>query len=174
MVNAAPLRGRGSLEAEGLGTLWLVWSDEGLVRLDFVPPELDDEPPVRNVPKRYAETLRRYFAGEDVDPASVAVDLRGTPFQRAVWTALREIPRGTVRTYGSIAADVGAPRGMRAVGAANSVNPVAIVVPCHRVVEVGHRLGGYSGGLERKKRLLELEGVRVVGNRVLPGQMDLF
>jgi methylated-DNA-[protein]-cysteine S-methyltransferase len=118
--------------------------------------------------------LERYFAGEPVDPVAIPVDLHGTEFQRKVWTALRQIPRGRVRTYQGVGADVGSPRAMRAVGMANSKNPIPIVVPCHRVVEVGNRLGGYTSGIERKIRLLELEGVKVEGDLVLPGQLGLL
>lgn len=126
------------------------------------------------VPATYAKPLADYFAGAPVDPADVPVDLRGTEFQERVWKALRAIPRGQVRSYAGIARDVGSPRAMRAVGMANSKNPVAIVVPCHRVVEKGHRLGGYSGGLENKIFFLQLEGVHVEGDRVLPGQLPMF
>lgn len=131
-------------------------------------------PEVANVPAVYASLLGDYFAGEPVEPATLPVDLRGTDFQRRVWNALRAIPRGQVRSYAGIATDVGSPRAMRAVGMANAKNPIAIVVPCHRVVEKGHRLGGYSGGLDNKVFLLELEGVDVEGDRVLPGQLHMF
>ena len=128
---------------------------------------------MRDVPAHIAKPLRDYFAGEPVDPAEIPVDLHGTDFQKRVWRALRAIPRGRVRSYAGIASDVGSPRAMRAVGMANARNPIAIVVPCHRVVETGNRLGGYSGGLENKIFLLELEGVTVEGDRVQPGQLDL-
>ncbi|MFW6051668.1 MAG: methylated-DNA--[protein]-cysteine S-methyltransferase [Myxococcota bacterium] len=158
-----------------LGDLWLVWSAQGLVAVRW--PEqgpAEDGPTERVVPRHYAEPLGRYFDGKPVDPALLAVDLRGSAFQVRVWEALRQVRRGTVRTYAGIAADVGSPRAMRAVGAANGKNPIPVVVPCHRIVEAGHRLGGYSGGLERKRLLLELEGVRVEQGRVLPGQLDLL
>jgi methylated-DNA-[protein]-cysteine S-methyltransferase len=102
------------------------------------------------------------------------VDLRGTPFQVRVWEALRKIERGNVRSYAGIAADVLSPRAMRAVGAANAANPIAIVVPCHRVVGTGLGIGGYSGGLPMKRRLLTLEGVRVDAGKVIPGQLELW
>ncbi len=174
----APLMGRGPLQAHGLGPLWLVWSDVGLVRLtlpDRPKPFIGGEGPTTlTVPDLFSEPLDGYFRGEPVDLATLPVDLRGTVFQLKVWRALRKIPPGKVRTYGSVAKDVGSPRGMRAVGMANAANPLPIVVPCHRVVETGHRLGGYTGGTNRKRFLLELEGVQVVGDRVLPGQLDLW
>ncbi len=83
----------------------------------------------------------------------------GTDFQRRVWAALREIPSGTTRTYGDIAAELGEPGAARAVGLANGANPVAIVVPCHRVIGSAGALTGFGGGLERKRWLLEHEGV---------------
>lgn len=174
---AAEPPGWGTLEAPGFGTLWLVFGRLGLERL-----ELDQSSaaahlhgPEREVPAEIAEPIRRYFGGERVDFGSIPVHFRqGTQFERAVWGALRRIPWGAVRTYGSIAAEVGSPRGMRAVGMANQKNPIAIVVPCHRVIEANRRMGGYSGGLERKRFLLTLEGARVEGDLVLPGQMSLF
>ena len=126
------------------------------------------------VPAVYAEPLSRYFDGQTEDFASVPLDLRGTDFQLRVWAALRNIPWGQVLTYGGVAREIHSPRAMRAVGQANHVNPIPIIVPCHRVVEAGHHLGGYGGGLERKQRLLELEGVRFHEGVVQPGQMELF
>lgn len=180
-----PLLGQGLLHLSGLGDLWLVWSETGLVTLGLptrVPGEIEAEmadrglvpPPNADVPALYADLLLAYAAGEPVDPTSLPVDLRGTPFQIRVWQALRRIPRGQVRSYAGIAADVGSPRGMRAVGMANGANPIAIVVPCHRVVERGLGLGGYTGGLAIKRWLLELEGVRVDAGKVIPGQLELW
>jgi AraC family transcriptional regulator, regulatory protein of adaptative response / methylated-DNA-[protein]-cysteine methyltransferase len=85
------------------------------------------------------------------------LDIRGTPFQRSVWDQLRAIPRGATRSYTEIARRIGRPRAIRAVGTANGANPVAIVIPCHRALRASGHLGGYRWGLERKRRLLELE-----------------
>lgn len=171
--NQAPVAGWGTFEAEGLGTLWLVWTDAGLLRLSFERVEgLQAQQAV--VPAVYAGPLTRYFRSEPEDFSSVPLDLRGTDFQLRVWNALREIPWGEVRTYGGVAQEIHSPRAMRAVGQANHVNPVPVIVPCHRVVEAGHHLGGYGGGLERKQLLLELEGVRFHEGVVQPGQMELF
>lgn len=101
------------------------------------------------------QALRDYFAGRP--PRLPPLDLRGSPFQRAVWAALLDIPWGEVRTYGQIALALGRAGGARAVGGANHENPVAILVPCHRVVQVGGRLGGYAGGLDLKRWLLAHE-----------------
>jgi O-6-methylguanine DNA methyltransferase len=85
------------------------------------------------------------------------LDLRGTPFQLVVWDELRRIPYGETRSYADVALQVGRPRAVRAVGAANGANPLPLVVPCHRVVATGGKLGGYGGGLELKARLLAME-----------------
>ena len=176
---------QGTLRLAHIGELRLVWSPRGLVMLSLPSRNADEiaadmvdrgiEPPAfDDVPALYREPLEAYAAGAEVDPRDLPVDLRGTPFQLRVWSALRKIARGTVRSYAGIAADVGQPRAMRAVGMANSANPIAIVVPCHRVVETGMRLGGYSGGLAMKRLLLGLEGVRVEAGRVTPGQLELW
>jgi O-6-methylguanine DNA methyltransferase len=176
---------QGSLRLPRIGELRLVWSERGLVMLSL-PSRSQDEvaadmvdrglepPPEGDVPALYRDLLEAYAKGAEVDPRELPVDLRGTPFQLRVWQALRNIARGSVRSYAGIAADVGSPRAMRAVGMANSANPVAIVVPCHRVVETGMRLGGYSGGLDMKRLLLGLEGVQVDAGRVIPGQLELW
>ncbi len=102
------------------------------------------------------EQLNAYFAGELRD-FELPVTLRGTEFQRRVWGALREIPYGETISYGELARWVGNPKASRAVGLANGRNPVAIVVPCHRVIGADGSLTGYGGGLERKVWLLEHE-----------------
>ena len=100
--------------------------------------------------------LDAYFAGELLD-FDLPLAPCGTAFQQRVWSALREIPYGEVVSYGAIAKRVGAPAAVRAVGAANGRNPVAIVIPCHRVVGADGSLTGYGGGLERKRWLLQHE-----------------
>jgi len=102
-----------------------------------------------------AEALGAYFAG--TPPRLPVLDLHGSPFQRAVWSALAEIPWGEVRSYGEIARLLGREGGARAVGGANHENPIAILVPCHRVVQANGRLGGYAAGLEVKRWLLAHE-----------------
>lgn len=102
------------------------------------------------------EQLDAYFAGELTD-FDVELDLRGTEFQRRVWNALLTIPYGETRSYGEIAEQIGAPGSARAVGFANGHNPIAIVVPCHRVIGASGSLTGYGGGLDRKRTLLGLE-----------------
>jgi O-6-methylguanine DNA methyltransferase len=103
-----------------------------------------------------ARQLVEYAAGKRTG-FELALDLRGTPFQLAVWSQLQEIPYGETRSYAEVARAVGNPTAVRAVGTANGANPVAIIVPCHRVIQSGGKLGGYGGGLELKRRLLAME-----------------
>ncbi|WP_235174405.1 methylated-DNA--[protein]-cysteine S-methyltransferase [Tomitella biformata] len=107
--------------------------------------------------------LAEYFAGERT-AFTVPVILRGTEFQRQVWELLRLIPFGQTRSYAQLSADLGNPAAIRAVAAANGRNPVSIMVPCHRVIGSDGALVGYAGGLERKRRLLELEGALPAAN----------
>ncbi len=102
------------------------------------------------------EQLRAYFRG-DLRAFSLPLDLQGTDFQRRVWHALLEIPYGETRTYADIARQIRAPKAVRAVGAANGRNPVPVIVPCHRVIQTGGGLGGYTGGLHYKRMLLAIE-----------------
>lgn len=104
------------------------------------------------------DELRRYLAGERLQ-FSCPLDLRGTPFQVAVWQELYRIPYGQTRSYAQIAQAIGSPNAVRAVGAANAANPVAVIVPCHRVIGSNGSLTGYGGGLDMKQWLLTLEGV---------------
>lgn len=104
----------------------------------------------------YVRELEEYFAGERRN-FNFPLDLRGTEFQLKCWRALLEIPYGETRTYADIARAVGQPRGFRAVGLANNRNPIAIVVPCHRVIASDGTLCGYGGGLDIKQKLLDLE-----------------
>lgn len=151
-----------------LGWMGLVGSVAGLRRtllpqpspeavLDLLamglPQVIADPSPFGDLPLR----LRRYLAGEQV-PFDDELDLAGaTPFNRDVWQATRLIPYGETQSYSWIAQQIGRPRALRAVGQALARNPFPIVVPCHRVLSKDGSLGGFSGGLEMKKRLLELE-----------------
>jgi methylated-DNA-[protein]-cysteine S-methyltransferase len=141
--------------ATPMGGLGIAVDDCGLCRVDF-----RGSPAEASVDQRLDEAggqLRRYFAGELTSfdlPLSV---VEGTPFERAVWEAIAAIPYAQMRTYGEIAADVGAPDGARAVGVACNRNPLPVVVPCHRVIGAGGKLVGFGGGLPRKRFLLALE-----------------
>jgi methylated-DNA-[protein]-cysteine S-methyltransferase len=103
--------------------------------------------------------LESYLKGEAVDWSPLPLSPRGTPFQLRVWEELKKIPRGQTRTYGQIAALVGNPRAARAVGSANKRNPIPIIIPCHRVVAGGGRIGGFLWGVDIKRKLLALEEV---------------
>lgn len=106
-----------------------------------------------------AKQLSAYLAGDLDAIATLPVSTGGTPFQQTVWKALRTIPAGTTLTYGELANQLGNPKAYRAVGLANALNPIAIVVPCHRLVGTDGALTGYAGGLKRKQWLLQHEGV---------------
>ncbi|MGE5591433.1 MAG: methylated-DNA--[protein]-cysteine S-methyltransferase [Bacillota bacterium] len=129
-------------------------SDEGWLR--HMGPHRVLEGAVHPALKQAETELKAYLQGE-LQQFNVPLDLRGTPFQLQVWGALQQIPYGETRTYGQIAAMVGNPRGVRAVGMANNRNPVAIIVPCHRVIGANGSLVGYGGGLPLKEHLLALE-----------------
>jgi len=139
--------------------LRLVASKSGLRAVQFPPFGLVEggENPANTMMIEAAEELRTYFAGI-LRVFRVPLDLVGTDFQLSVWRQLLTIPYGETRSYAQIAEAIGRPTAVRAVGAANGSNPVAIVVPCHRVIGSSGKLTGYGGGLPLKKRLLELEG----------------
>jgi len=107
--------------------------------------------------EQFVRELREYFAGTRTR-FQFALDLHGTEFQKRCWKALTRIPYGKTTTYAAIAKQVGHPKASRAVGQANHSNPMAIVVPCHRVLQADGSLGGYGGGLDKKAALLRLEG----------------
>jgi methylated-DNA-[protein]-cysteine S-methyltransferase len=153
-----------------LGVLIAVQSDDGLCDLDFSDRW---KAKLTRLKKRFgtvefeegadphgiAAALSAYFAGDLRSLDGVRVDAGGTAFERAVWSALRQIPVGATLSYGELAGRLGNPSASRAVGSANGRNPVAIVGPCHRVIRRDGTLGGYAGGLARKKHLLAHEGV---------------
>jgi methylated-DNA-[protein]-cysteine S-methyltransferase len=118
----------------------------------------DGREPANTVLARACEQLAEYFAGSRTT-FSIPLEPVGTPFQRRVWEALRAIPYGTMLSYSDLARRLGDVRATRAVGAANGRNPIPIIVPCHRVVGANGDLTGFGGGLDRKRWLLEHEGV---------------
>lgn len=156
-----------------VGTVFIGASAEGIHRVDFIGTErdlgwflgrlaADAEVPLDDVRRdaaacaEAARQLREYFAG-DRTTFDLPLAPRGTAFQQRVWMMLREIPAGETRTYGWVATRLGQPSASRAVGAANGQNPLAVVVPCHRVVGANGTLTGYAGGLDRKAWLLDHE-----------------
>jgi methylated-DNA-[protein]-cysteine S-methyltransferase len=110
-------------------------------------------------PEPIRDALARYFTGELDRLNTIKWRVAGTPFQRNVWTALQTIPAGTTLSYGALARRLDAPKAVRAVGLANGANPISVVLPCHRVIGANGSLTGYGGGLDRKRWLLEHEGV---------------
>ena len=142
-----------------LGELLLVAEDDALTQVGFEPfepPEADGDDD-HDVLVAAREQLAEYFAG-DREVFELPLAPAGTDFRQAVWAELRKIPYGTTTTYGAIARNLGLTgHGARAVGHANGSNPIAIVVPCHRVVGSDGSLTGYGGGIERKRDLLALE-----------------
>jgi methylated-DNA-[protein]-cysteine S-methyltransferase len=117
------------------------------------------EPRARRHLPEVAGALHRYFGGDLAALDAVPAELNGTPFQKTVWQALRRIPHGTTISYSELAKRIGQPASVRAVGSANGANPVAVIVPCHRVIGADGSLTGYGGGLDRKRWLLAHEGV---------------
>ncbi len=138
-----------------VGPLHLTATERGLSRLHFGEGPDEAGAGVDHLAQAFEE-LQGYFRGE-LKRFTVPLDLQGTPFQLAVWGQLRDIPFGETRTYGELARRLGDAGAMRAVGTANHQNPVAIIVPCHRVVAAGGKLGGFGGGLARKRALLAHE-----------------
>jgi methylated-DNA-[protein]-cysteine S-methyltransferase len=116
------------------------------------------EPETGAAPEVIKRLLRRYFEGDVACLAGIERRTAGTPFQRSVWTGLTTIPPGQTMSYGGLAAKLGCPKAMRAVGLANGSNPISVVVPCHRVIGANGSLTGYGGGIERKRWLLRHEG----------------
>jgi methylated-DNA-[protein]-cysteine S-methyltransferase len=153
--------GQLAIVASEQGTLRAVgWSD-GHARMDRQLLAFGGSPAYRLVeasdPGGFATALRAYFAGDLAAIDDLPVAAEGTEFQRTVWRALRDIPSGETCSYADIARRIGRPRAVRAVGLANGANPVALVVPCHRVIGASGALTGYGGGLDRKRWLLEHE-----------------
>jgi len=169
-----------------IGTCGIAWSDKGMTRLQL--PELDrtatDKRMRARVPEAEAQEptpqmretvadITAYLEGERIDFADVALDLKGTsPFDRSVYEAAREIRWGETVSYGELATRIGAPGDAREVGQALARNPVAIIIPCHRILAKGGKLGGFSafGGTFTKEQLLSLEGIDLQGDApLLPG-----
>jgi AraC family transcriptional regulator of adaptative response/methylated-DNA-[protein]-cysteine methyltransferase len=146
--------------ADEKGLCFLEWHDRGGVeRIKArVAKRYGDslEPGSNRHLDRLEKELAAYFAGR-LREFSVPIDVTGSPFEQQVWAKLQEIPYGETRSYGRLAMELGKRGGSRAVGRANGANYLAIVIPCHRVIEAGGKVGGYGGKVYRKKYLLNLE-----------------
>jgi methylated-DNA-[protein]-cysteine S-methyltransferase len=149
---ASPV-GELKLVAKGSRLAAILWENDkpGRVRLGPMSEAPDNE-----VLQRTAQQLGEYFAGTR-QTFELELDFAGTEFQKKVWMALLTIPSGETRSYSQIAAQIGNPSAVRAVGAANGRNPISIVAPCHRVIGASGQLTGFAGGLEAKQTLLSLE-----------------
>jgi len=145
--------GKLKLIASDKGLVAILWENDSPRRVRLDDLVADGQHPVLMEAERQ---LGQYFAGKR-KAFSIALDLRGTRFQKDVWEALLAIPFGETRSYGQLAKKLGNPRATRAVGAANGRNPVSIIVPCHRVIGSSGKLTGFAGGLETKAHLLSLE-----------------
>jgi len=145
--------GRLQLVASERGLAAILWENDKPSRVRFGGTVESGEHPVLDEAERQ---LGEYFAGTRRS-FDLPLDFAGTDFQRQVWTALLRIPYGETRTYGELAAEIGNPAAVRAVGAANGRNPLSIVAPCHRVIGSTGNLTGFAGGLPVKAQLLELE-----------------
>lgn len=143
-----------------VGPICITGDSDHILRLDFAVPapeavRRDDLPVLRQT----CRWLDAYFAGQAPDPDMIPTRLEGSPFQKAVWTILQTIPYGQSLTYGTIAKQLSPTMSAQAVGGAVGKNPISILVPCHRVLGAGTRITGYAGGLDKKRYLLELEGI---------------
>ena len=145
-----------------IGGLVLLASAKGLAGLFFAHRVERDRLPADDPSNEFLNAAERqlgeYFAGSR-KVFEVALDSRGTEFQRSVWRELSRIPFGVTRSYAEIAERIGKPKSVRAVGAANGSNPISVIVPCHRVIGANGSLTGFGGGLDLKRSLLEFEGV---------------
>lgn len=153
-----------------MGTLLLVADEQALCALDFSNAEKQMmqrlmarykgyEVERVSDPHGFSRSIQAYLIGKYNAIKDIPVNSGGTSFQQQVWSALRKIPSGTTTSYGKLASQLGKPKAARAVGMANSLNPIVIVIPCHRVIGANAALTGYSGGLERKKWLLNHERI---------------
>ncbi len=146
-----------------LGDMVATFEGDALTRLDFGP---STDPARAPAPAHLTRPLRdlfsRVFAGDPYE-VHLALAPKGTPFQHEVWAALRDIPWGETRSYAEVARAIKRPEAVRAVAQAVGRNPIAILIPCHRVIGSTCTLTGYAGGLARKRALLELEGALVAG-----------
>ncbi len=141
------------LVASDKGLTAILWPDDDPLRVRLGTLQEDKNHPVLRDTERQ---LRDYFDGK-LEKFSLKLDFAGTEFQKKVWRALLDIPFGETRSYAQIAASIGHPKAVRAVGAANGRNPISIVAPCHRVIGANGKLTGFAGGLEAKAYLLKIE-----------------
>ncbi len=142
-----------------VGSFYLLASEKGLRGLFTKDPKVKSKSAsILKLLKQGEAELQEYFSGKR-QQFSIKLDLVGTDFERKVWKALYRIPYGKTISYKDLALKIKNPKAFRAVGSANGRNPLCIIVPCHRVIAANGKLGGYSGGLMMKRKLLKLEGI---------------
>jgi methylated-DNA-[protein]-cysteine S-methyltransferase len=139
-----------------IGCLRVSGSEKGICEIQFCDKPGPESKEIPACLHQAGRQIEEYFQGRRLD-FDLPLDLRGTAFQRKIWAALLEVPCGRTASYGAIARAVGRPKSSRAVGGANHSNPLAVIVPCHRIIGGDGRLTGYGGGLWRKQWLLEHE-----------------
>lgn len=142
-----------------IGRIGIEENGIAITKLDFINKDLQEEIIEKNetdLLKKAISELNEYLEGKR-SSFDLPLDPKGTEFQKKVWNALKEIPYGETRSYGEIAKTIGNEKASRAVGMANNKNPIAIIVPCHRVIGANGKLVGYAGGLDIKEKLLQLE-----------------
>ena len=146
-----------------LGIVYLAASEKGLTHVSFNKSEIPkpstegDEKIATAILRNSAPTLKKYFDSKKADLNKLKLDTRGTDFQEKTWKALRAIPHGSTKSYSQVAKSIGKPLAVRAVASACAKNPLLIVTPCHRVLRNDGSLGGFRGGISKKKQLLSLE-----------------
>ena len=142
------------------GILKIAEDDQGITEVSFQDEKGTDQREGSLYLQETQRQLEEYFAGSRIS-FDVPLSLKGTEFQKKVWHALMEIPYGHTACYQEVASMIGNANASRAIGNANHHNPVVIIVPCHRVIRADGSIGGYGGGIERKKYLLNLEGIKL-------------
>ena len=145
-----------------IGRIGIEENGKAITKLDFINKDMEEEIIEENETALLKEAINELNEYLDGNRSSFDLPLepKGTEFQKKVWNALKEIPYGETRSYGEIAKIIGNEKAARAVGMANNKNPIAIIVPCHRVIGANGKLVGYAGGLDLKEKLLQLERIK--------------
>lgn len=139
-----------------IGQIWICEEDSKIIQLRFKKPETDIEEKETKLIREAIRQIDEYLQGERTS-FTLPLNPQGTDYQKAVWSALQRVYYGETKTYKQIAEEIGSPKSCRAVGLANNRNPIAIIIPCHRIIGSNGKLVGYAGGLDVKEKLLALE-----------------
>ena len=144
-----------------LGTLQIIAEDQGLTTINYKEEKAPDSPDKHPILAKTVDQLHEYFDRKRKS-FDIPLVLKGTDFQQKVWKQLQQIPYGQTITYSALGKRLGDPQKARAVAGANGLNPIPIIIPCHRVIGTDNKLTGYSGGIARKEYLLQLEGALLI------------